>query len=45
VRNLAPDVVKTSIARHTEGRLFGVFGEARVNVLELNLELDQGARP
>jgi K+-transporting ATPase ATPase C chain len=45
VRNLAPDVVRTSIARHTEGRLFGVIGEARVNVLELNLELDQGARP
>ena len=45
VRGLAPDTVKTSIARHTEGRLLGVFGEPRVNVLELNLELDQIARP
>jgi K+-transporting ATPase ATPase C chain len=32
------------IAHHTEGRLFGLLGEARVNVLELNLELDQTAR-
>ncbi len=39
-RGLAPDAVKTLIARHTEDRLFGVFGEARVNVLELNLDLD-----
>jgi K+-transporting ATPase ATPase C chain len=44
VRGLAPDVIKSLIARHTEGRLFGVLGEARVNVLELNLELDQTAR-
>jgi K+-transporting ATPase ATPase C chain len=44
VRNLAPDAVVALIARHTEGRLFGVLGEARVNVLELNLDLDQGAR-
>jgi len=43
VRGLAPDVIKSLIARHTEGRLFGVLGEARVNVLELNLELDQAA--
>ena len=44
VRGLAPDVIKSLIARHTEGRLFGVLGEARVNVLELNLELDQTTR-
>ena len=44
VRGVNPDTVTTLIARHTEGRLFGVFGEARVNVLELNLELDQAAR-
>jgi potassium-transporting ATPase KdpC subunit len=36
--------VLTLIARHTEGRLFGIFGEARVNVLELNLELDPAVR-
>jgi K+-transporting ATPase ATPase C chain len=44
VRSVAPEVVTTLIAHHTEGRLLGVLGEARVNVLELNLELDQAAR-
>ena len=44
VRGIAPDAVTTLIAHHTEGRLFGLLGEARVNVLELNLELDQAAR-
>lgn len=44
VRGVAPDVVTTLVARHTEGRLLGVLGEARVNVLELNLDLDQAAR-
>ena len=43
VRGLAPDAVRTLVARHTEGRLLGVFGEPRVNVLALNLELDQAA--
>jgi K+-transporting ATPase ATPase C chain len=42
VRGVAPEVVTTLIARRTEGRLLGVLGEARVNVLELNLELDLG---
>jgi K+-transporting ATPase ATPase C chain len=40
VRGLAPDAVQALIARHTEDRLHGVLGEARVNVLELNLDLD-----
>jgi len=44
VRGLTPDAVTNLIGHHTEGRLFGLFGEARVNVLELNLELDQAAR-
>lgn len=44
VRGLAPDAVKALIAQHTEGRLLGILGEARVNVLQLNLALDQAAR-
>jgi potassium-transporting ATPase KdpC subunit len=43
VRGLAPDTVATLIAHHTEDRLFGLLGEARVNVLELNLDLDRTA--
>ena len=41
VRKLTPEQVKAAIARHAEGRLFGVLGEQRVNVLTLNIELDQ----
>jgi len=44
-RKLAPDAVLALVARHTEGLWLGLLGEARVNVLELNLELDQAARP
>ena len=40
VRNLSPDVVGKLLAEHTEGRQFGILGEPRVNVLELNLALD-----
>jgi K+-transporting ATPase ATPase C chain len=43
LRGLSADVVKSLIAQHTEGRLFGLLGETRVNVLELNLALDQAA--
>jgi K+-transporting ATPase ATPase C chain len=41
VRGLAPDVVQAAIARHTEGRWLGLLGQPRVNVLELNLDLDR----
>jgi K+-transporting ATPase ATPase C chain len=43
VRGLSPDAVQALISQHTEGRLFGVLGEARVNVLALNLDLDRNA--
>lgn len=33
--------VRQLIARHITGRQFGFLGEPRVNVLELNLDLDQ----
>ena len=39
-RGLAPERVQALIAEHTEGRLLGILGEPRVNVLELNLALD-----
>jgi K+-transporting ATPase ATPase C chain len=39
-RGLAPERMQALIAQHTEGRLLGVLGEPRVNVLELNLALD-----
>lgn len=39
-RGVTPDQVNTLIDKHTESPLFGVLGEARINVLELNLALD-----
>ena len=39
-RNFSPDTVRTLVDRHTEGRLWGLLGEPRVNVLALNLALD-----
>lgn len=39
-RHLAPAIVQRMITASTRGRTFGVLGERRVNVLELNLRLD-----
>ena len=39
-RNLPPDQVRGLIEAHTSGRLLGLFGAPRVNVLQLNLALD-----
>ncbi|MCC7221241.1 MAG: potassium-transporting ATPase subunit KdpC [Candidatus Contendobacter sp.] len=40
VRGLPLDAVQTLVAQQTKDRQWGVFGEPRVNVLELNLALD-----
>jgi K+-transporting ATPase ATPase C chain len=40
-RGLRPDQVRAAVQRYTYGRQFGILGEPRVNVLELNLALDQ----
>ncbi|MBL8412993.1 MAG: potassium-transporting ATPase subunit KdpC [Propionivibrio sp.] len=39
-RRLDPSAVKALVDKYTEGRQWSVFGEPRVNVLELNIELD-----
>ena len=39
-RKLAPAAVQNLVATHTTDRQFGLLGEPRVNVLELNLALD-----
>lgn len=43
-RNVREDRIRQLIANHTEGRLFGLLGEPRVNVLLLNLALDELAQ-
>ena len=43
-RNMPEDAVKQLVASSIEGRLFGLIGEPRVNVLALNLALDRAAR-
>jgi len=40
-RGLPPDEVRALVDRYTRGRQFGVLGEPRINILELNLALDR----
>jgi len=39
-RGISPEVLEALIVRHTDEPLLGFLGEARVNVLELNLALN-----
>lgn len=39
-RGLAPERAAALVSEHTQGRWLGLIGEARVNVLSLNLALD-----
>jgi K+-transporting ATPase ATPase C chain len=43
-RKITEAELRALVQKSTQGRQFGIFGEPRVNVLELNLELD-GAHP
>jgi K+-transporting ATPase ATPase C chain len=40
-RGVSVEQLKGVVSKHTEGRQFGILGEPRVNVLELNLDLDR----
>jgi K+-transporting ATPase ATPase C chain len=40
-RGMTEAEVRNIVAAHTEGRQFGLLGEPRVNVVELNLDLDR----
>ena len=40
-RGATADAIRQIVTAHTEGRQFGLLGEPRVNVLQLNLALDQ----
>jgi K+-transporting ATPase ATPase C chain len=41
VRGIRIEQLRALVAKHTEGRQFGMLGEPRVDVLELNLDLDR----
>jgi len=43
-RRMSGDDVRDLVRKHSKGRQFGVLGELRVNVLELNLALDEASK-
>ncbi|BBZ77482.1 potassium-transporting ATPase KdpC subunit [Mycolicibacterium anyangense] len=40
-RKVSPQLVRSLVDEYTDGRTLGIFGEPRVNVVELNIALDQ----
>jgi potassium-transporting ATPase KdpC subunit len=43
-RALSVDSVRAIVSQNTAGRMFGILGEPRVNVVKLNLALDRAAK-
>jgi potassium-transporting ATPase KdpC subunit len=43
-RSISEDKLRQLVAENTSSRLIGIFGEPRVNVLELNLALDAASK-
>ena len=41
-RNLDPTKVRALVERHVQGRVLFIFGEPRLNVLDVNMALDSG---
>ncbi len=42
-RGLSEDAVRALVEDNTDGRVLGILGDARVNVLQLNLALDESS--